>query len=264
MEIVSRISEAEVVAEFLKAEFYHCEYDSDRQRFDSIVHNPDLTDAGENAIRLALLFRRRGAMWRELPEDTQWCEIELEPEEIERVNVFPRARWRRISGGNFQAVNVAERIRRQMQRGKSSEWLAKISVMKMLLQSNVLKGTAVLIGVDGNHPVTLLDGNHRLVASLLLPREIMLPRLRMVCGFSPKMETCCWYKTNWTNVLHYTRNRIRHFRSRDVDYSQLALQMLPKSAPGSLRKPKAASEVEAVAPTATSHGSAEVEVPPRD
>jgi hypothetical protein len=225
MKKLFRTTEAEVLSEFLKAEFYHEEYDGDRQKFEAIVFSPNLADETENAIRRALLFRRRGPMLRELPEDIQWWEIELEPEELDRINVFPRAQWRRISDGNFQALHVAERIRGHLDDGKSSELLAKIHILRASMQIEGPKSTVVLIGIDEEHPVTLLEGNHRFVSSLLLPRELMMRRLRLVCGFSPKMEKCCWYKTDLANLFNYTKNRIKHFWSRDADVSRLALQV---------------------------------------
>ena len=85
------------------------------------------------------------------------------------------------------------------------------------------KSTVVLIGVDEDHQVTLLEGNHRFVSCLLLPRELTLRRLRLMCGFSPRMERCCWYKTDLTNLFNYTKNRIKHFWSRDADLSELVL-----------------------------------------
>jgi hypothetical protein len=224
MKKLLRVTEAEVLAAFLKAEFYHPEYEGDRRKFEDIVHNPNLADENENALRRALLYRRRGPMLRELPEDTQWWEIELEPEELDRINVFPRAQWRRVSDGNFQALHVAERIRGQLDDGKSSELLAKIHILRTNMQAEGPKSTVVLIGVDEEHPVTLLEGNHRFVSALLLPREIMQRRLRLVCGFSPNMEKCCWYKTDLSNLFNYTKNRIKHFWSRDADLSRLVLQ----------------------------------------
>lgn len=221
MKKLLRVTEAEVLAEFLRAEFYRPEYDSDRQRFEAFVYNPNLADEDENAIRRALLYRRRGPMLRELPDDTQWWEIEMDPEELERINVFPRAQWRRISDGNFQALHVAERIRGQLDDGKSSELLAKIHILRTNMQMEGPKSTVVLIGVDEEHPVTLLEGNHRFVSALLLPREVMLRRIRLACGFSQKMERCCWYKTDLSNLFSYTKNRIKHFWSKDADVSRL-------------------------------------------
>lgn len=221
MKKLLRVTEAEVLAEFLKAEFYRQEYDCDRQKFEDVVFNPNLGDENENALRRALLYRRRGAMLRELPEDTQWWEIALEPEELDRINVFPRAQWRRISDGNFQALHVAQRIRGQLDDGKSSELLAKIHVLRTNMQVDGPKSTVVLIGIDKEHPLTLLEGNHRFVSALLLPRDLMLRRLRLVCGFSPRMAKCCWYKTDLANLFNYTKNRIKHFWSKD-DVSRLA------------------------------------------
>lgn len=224
MKKLLRVTEAEVLAEFLKAEFYRPEFDSDRQKFETIVYEPNLGDEDENAVRRALLYRRRGPMLRELPGDTQWWEMEMNEEELERINVFPRAQWRRISDGNFQAMHVAERIRCELDDGKSSELLAKIHILRTNMQIDGPKSTVVLIGIDEGHPVTLLEGNHRFVSALLLPREIMPRRLRLVCGFSPNMERCCWYKTDLPNLFNYTKNRIKHFWSRDADVSRLALK----------------------------------------
>ncbi|HKD13951.1 MAG TPA: hypothetical protein VKE71_05325 [Candidatus Angelobacter sp.] len=217
-----RITEDEVIAEFLKAEFYHAEYDRDRNKFEALVHAPDLAHSAENAIRRALLFRRREHMWRELPADAQWWEIELEPQELHRINVFPRAQWRRLSDGNFQALHVAERIRVQLDDGKSSVLLAKIHILRSAMQVDGPKSTVLLIGIDEDHPLTLLEGNHRFVSSLLLPDDVRLRRLRLVCGFSSQMERCCWYKTDLPNLFHYTKNRIKHLWSREADISRLA------------------------------------------
>jgi hypothetical protein len=225
MRKLNRITEAEVVAEFLKAEFYRPEYDRDRHKFESVVNAPNLANAAENTLRLALLFRRREHMWRELPPDTQWWETEFEPLELAMVNVFPRAQWRRISDGNFQAMHVAQRIRRQLDEGKSSVLLAKIQMLRSKMQIEGPKSTILMIGIDDNHSVTLLEGNHRFIASLLLPYQAMLRRLRLVCGFSPQMEKCCWYKTDVTNLLHYTKNRIKHLWSKEADLTRLVLQL---------------------------------------
>lgn len=225
MRKLNRITEAEVMAEFLKAEFYRPEYDRDRQKFEAVVHAPNLAHDGENALRRALLFRRREHLWREVPSDTQWWEAEFEPLELASVNVFPRAQWRRISDGNFQALHVAQRIRRQLEEGRSSVLLAKIQTLRAAMQVEGPKSTILLIGIDETHPVTLLEGNHRFISSLLLPYEVMLRRLRMVCGFSEQMEKCCWYKTDVTNLFNYTKNRIKHLWSREADLTRLVLQI---------------------------------------
>jgi hypothetical protein len=225
MKRLCRVTEAEVIAEFLKGEFYHAEFDRDRMFFEALVFDPHLADPAENNLRRALLFRRRATMWRELPADTQWWEIELEPEDLERVNVFPRAQWRSIAHGNFRALHVAELVHRQFDPSKPGDLAAKIHSLRTLMRGDGPRSTILLIGVDERCPATLLEGNHRFVASLLLPREVMLRRLRVMCGFSPAMERCCWYKTTVPNLVRYLKNRIKHSWGREAD----AKSMLPQT-----------------------------------
>src|SRR5215467_3900675 len=141
MRKLRRLTEAEVIADFLRGEFFHKEYDDDRERFASLVEHPDLTNATENEIRRVLLFRRRDTMWWELPEDRQWWEIEFEPEDVEQVSVFPRAQWRKIARGNFKALDVAERIR-QLKDSDSDEFLSKIAAIGSRLTTDVREDLA--------------------------------------------------------------------------------------------------------------------------
>ena len=106
-----RVTEAQVIAEFLKNEFYQKEYDKDRREFESIVLNPDITDDAQNIVRRALLYRRRGHMLREIPTDTVWQEAEIDAEDLKRIRVFPRAHWRKISDGSFLLSEIVRRIR---------------------------------------------------------------------------------------------------------------------------------------------------------
>lgn len=220
MKKLCRISEEEVISEFLKAEFYQLEYDRDRTLFETVVYDPNLADPSENALRRALLFRRRATMWRELPRDTQWWEVELRPEESERVNVFPRAQWRTVARGDFNAVRVALRLRGEFNGRNPSRLALKIQALSSLMQHEGPRSTVLFIGVDENRPITLLEGNHRFVAALLLPREAMFHRIRLICGFSPQMERCCWYKTSLPSLAHYLKNRIKHYKNRDADVSR--------------------------------------------
>ena len=101
LSIVRALNEHEVIAEFLRSEFHHPEFEEYRQEFGRLVRKPDLRSQRENALRRALLFLRRGAMWRELPEDTQWFQVELRRGDLTRIRFFPRAQWRRVAEGSF-------------------------------------------------------------------------------------------------------------------------------------------------------------------
>jgi len=67
----------------------------------------------------------------------------------------------------------------------------------------------ILIGVTENEPLTILDGNHRLVGSILATPS-GLGKVRFLCGLSPRMTECCWYKTNFVTLLRYARNVLGH------------------------------------------------------
>ncbi|HEX5435323.1 MAG TPA: hypothetical protein VFY05_13880 [Candidatus Angelobacter sp.] len=220
MKKTCRMTEEEVISEFLKSEFYQVEYDCDRALFENVVYEPDLSNPEENALRRALLFRRRGTMWRELPRDIEWWEIDFKPEEASRVKVFPRAQWRTVAQGNFNAIHIAERMRILCKNQDRRPFVLKVLGLCSLMQREGPRSTILLIGVDENRSVTLLEGNHRFIASLLLPRELMLNRLRLVCGFSPRMERCCWYKTSFASLAHYLKNRIQYFQNREADVSR--------------------------------------------
>jgi len=220
MRKLRRLTEAEVIAEFLRGEFFHKEYDADRERFTSLVEHPNLTDATENEIRRILLFRRRDTMWWELPEDRQWWEIEFEPEDVEQVSVFPRAHWRKIARGNFKALDVAARIR-QLKGLEPNEFVKKISDICSKLSSDLPQGMVIFLGIDEQRPVTLLEGNHRFVAALLAGGPQHLGHARMVAVFSPEMEKCCWYKTSLRTLTRCLKNRIQHHWDRDTDMARL-------------------------------------------
>jgi hypothetical protein len=77
----------------------------------------------------------------------------------------------------------------------------------------------VLIGLNETEPLTILDGNHRFVAAVL---EGKIDRLRFVCGLSPKMTRCCWYRTNLLSLMSYGKNLLQHLaRHPEADLKRL-------------------------------------------
>ena len=206
-----RVMEEEaVVAEFLKNEFYHEEFDGYREELQQMVFNPDLTNREENALRRALLFLRRGAMWRELPSDTTWFEVELTIEDLARIRVFPRAPWRRVAQGSFGLNETVERIRTDQGNCFDDDFLSKLQRLRPLVHSNLVNPTVLLIGTNKDAPLTILEGNHRLAAAMLIAPPVALKRLRFICGFSPRMSECCWYQTNVITLWRYAKNLVKY------------------------------------------------------
>ena len=209
--LMRRVSEDEVIAEFLKSDLRCAEYREYLETMHEIVLRPHFEDERENAKRRALLYLRHLALWKELPSDTEWFEVELNEADLRSIRVFPRAQWRKLADGNFSISKIAEGMRTR-QHALDPAFLAKIAAIRdLLIQDDSMFAAVILIGVSENEPLTVLDGNHRLTAAMLAsPR--MLKRLRFVCGLSPGMMECCWYNTNLGTLLHYGRNMLTHAR----------------------------------------------------
>jgi hypothetical protein len=205
------LPEEEVMAEFLKSEFHHPEFDDYRSEFEYLVKNPNLNSSRENAVRQALLFLRRGPMWRELPRDTKWYEVELSVPDLERIRFFPRAQWRRAAQGSFYLKDVVERMRPHLEQPSDDEFFRKLRLLSSSVEKNLINSTVLLIGIDNTSPLTILDGNHRMAAALLSEHISSLDQFHFVCGFSPEMVRCCWYYTNVNTLLRYLKNLVRYF-----------------------------------------------------
>ena len=203
--IVREIPEDAVISEFLKSDFHCPEYRGYQEEMRGIVFQPCLTDADENAKRRALLFIRHHALWKEIPRGTTWYEVELNQSKMNGIRVFPRAQWRRLTSGDFSITDVVAHIRRRRS-ALDEAFVAKIdAIAGRLSREEQGLGAAILIGLSEDEPVTVLDGNHRLVAAVL-SSPTRLERLRYVCGLSPHMTDCCWYNTNLSTLFRYGVN----------------------------------------------------------
>jgi hypothetical protein len=231
MKKLQRITEAEVINDFLKNEFYQGEFHRDRDRFEPLVLDADTTNEADNAIRRALLFRRRGHMWRELPPDTQWWQIEVEKEDLSKIRVFPRAQWRKVSAGSFLLSDIVQRIKTQRFRGQTRDFVAKIQSLSYRLRVSKDDSSVMLIGIDEAHPLTILEGNHRLTAALLASPALLQQRFTIFCGLSPRMAESCWYQTNLSNLWRYAKNRARNFMyDKDADVELVEKEILKATA----------------------------------
>jgi O-antigen/teichoic acid export membrane protein len=206
--VIRRVSEDEVIAEFLKSDFENAAFEDYQDSLRELVTKPRLDDPSENAKRRALLFIRHFPLWRELPKGTEWYEVEIKPSDLDQIRVFPRALWRKLARGNFTLTAVIERIRAY--RGHDlavKTFLAKIASLREWLHQDNAEGAVLLIGLNESEPLTILDGNHRLVAASMSSPEAMR-KLRFMCGLSPRMTECCWYETNFSTLCRYGANRL--------------------------------------------------------
>src|SRR5215472_14552915 len=208
---IRRIPEDEVIAQFLQGEFYQNEFRRYRDSFGAVVSRPDLKDPYENALRRALLFRRRGLLWRQLPTDTEWWEVELSAEDLRRVRVFARRQWLRYGAPGFSFPATVERIRSRIASHSQDPFIAKLRSLSEEIEQNVEYSSVILIAIDESTPMTILEGNHRMTAAALVSPETAHQRFRFICGFSPHMAECCWYRTDVSTLWKYGVNTIAYY-----------------------------------------------------
>jgi len=208
--VIRRVSEDEVIAGFLKSDFDNPAFAEFQDVLQTLVITPDFNNAAENAKRRALLFIRHASLWRELPKGTEWCEVEIREEDLSQIRVFPRAQWRKIARGNLAVTVVAERMPTFRSRSAVGDaFRSKIVATGNWLGQNPNPGAVLLIGQSESEPVTILDGNHRMLAAMLTsPGTIQ--KFRFLCGFSPRMTECCWYTTNVATLFRYGTNMLTH------------------------------------------------------
>jgi O-antigen/teichoic acid export membrane protein len=230
---VRKIDENEVVSEFLRGEFnQHHEFLDYRKPFAHLVANPNLRDERENGFRRALLDRRRGRLWRELPSDTEWWEVELTFQDVQRTRVFARNQWLRYGCRGFSLLDVATRIRTRILTDAQDAFITKLKSLSIEVAEDVKFSSVILIAIDEKSPMTIIEGNHRMTAAALVSPETVHQRFRYLCGFSPRMEQCCWYQTNPSTLFRYARNGFSYhltYRKKMAEILEQAKSSFPHS-----------------------------------
>ncbi len=219
--LIRCVSEDEVIAEFLKSDFNSPEFRVYQDRLRDVVSTPNLDNADDNAMRRALFNIRHLALWNEIPIGTDWYEVEIDEADFSQIRAFPRAQWRKLARGNFSVSGIAEAIRTS-QHLVDAPFLTKMAAIgAQLMQDEPGFRPVILIGLSESEPLTVLDGNHRLVSAIMAAPNC-LSKLRFLCGLSPRMRECCWYNTNFLTLIRYGRNMLAClFRSPESELARL-------------------------------------------
>ncbi len=209
LRLICRVSEDVAIAEFLKSDFNGPAFREYHRSLANIVKSPNFEDPQENAKRRALLFLRHLYLWREIPADTEWYEAEISTEDLANIRMFPRAQWRKVANGRFSTLAIAEGIKKRQDQ-LDTQFVSKIdAISRRFDQEDPELGAVLMIGVSESDPVTVIDGNHRLMAAMMNSPQA-LRKLRFICGLSPRMTECCWYRTNLMTLFRYAKNVLTH------------------------------------------------------
>jgi O-antigen/teichoic acid export membrane protein len=234
------VDENVVIAEFLRGEFYQGEFTGYRKRFTELVNRPDFSNQRENTLRRALLYRRRGRLWRELPADTEWWEVELTPTDVQRMRVFPRNQWLRYGVPDFLLSETAERIRGRILSNSNDAFIDKLRSLSLEMKQDSVFSSVILITIDEATPITIIEGNHRMTAAWLGAPDEVHGRFRYLCGFSPRMAECCWYQTDISTLWRYAKNTVSYYlKHRRQIAAEISAGVLEETGGTETAKPQA-------------------------
>jgi hypothetical protein len=193
---VEAISEAEMIAIFLKTELFS---DRFRQKLERhiqeekidrrIIERPDWNNASENAIRRDLLGVYRGYeqnrdTFSGFPSDVRWERARISRQELERVQYINWDYWLELTDGTRMAIDGA----RNVLAGKvvydvSSDGLMS---MAMALRQGAQFPPLILVAKDTKSHLVVLEGHARLTAYLIAP-ECIPAELEVILGYSERM-----------------------------------------------------------------------------
>ena len=106
-----RVSENEVIAEFLKSDFMPRHSANTRKVCVTLLPIPISVIPVTMPSAAPCSYIRHRSLWKEIPQGTEWYEAEIGEEDTSRFRVFPRAQWRKLASGNFSITNVLEGMR---------------------------------------------------------------------------------------------------------------------------------------------------------
>jgi hypothetical protein len=184
MRLLRAVSEAEVVAEFLRAEWDSPRFGTQLQALTtdpSLVTSPRLDDETANDERAQLLDAHRGWLRREglfygLPLHIHWFAAEFGREELLEILYIDWSWWLALSGGTRRPHDAARLIRTR----RDSEALA--------WYEPILRAPTRLIAVTDPERtrVVVMEGHARLTAYALYPERVA-DAVEVLLGVAPDM-----------------------------------------------------------------------------
>jgi hypothetical protein len=107
--------------------------------------------------------------------------------------------------------DLARSIRQRMVPADVAEDVTAIQAIAYHLRLQPDSSSVMLIGVGDQQPLTILEGNHRILAAALISDET-ITEFTTYAGISPSMTECLWYQKSAENMFRYACRRLCDFR----------------------------------------------------
>lgn len=175
MQFLEKSSEAEMVAEWLKAELWSARFGKPLKKLlrrfkqgQKLINQPQLTNKRENLLRQKILFTYRKDVLRGFPQKILWQKVTLNLSDLKKIKYLNQDY---LSERTSKSKLIKQAARHVAKHG----WFPKM----------------ILIATQPGAPVTVLEGHLRLTAYLMEPEAIpnkLIAFIGYSNGFSVKMK----------------------------------------------------------------------------
>lgn len=200
--LIAAVTEAEVIAEFLRAEIDSPRFGPRvRARLEAdgweaaVIERPDTSIESDNRYRSALLHGYRGVggsapLLEGLPESMAWTRVALTPSELGNVRYIDYPYWNVLSDGTRSPAHAAERIRAGVTAlGRPNDAFHAVSAR---VCAGELLGTPILVAPDDESPLVILEGHTRITGMLIRP-ECLPAALEALVGRASGVRDWMYY-----------------------------------------------------------------------
>ncbi len=194
MQIIEKITEAEIVAIFLRTEIASLRFgenilrilernDVDRK----IIDEPNVDDNAENGCRAALLgefrgYRRDEEIFQGFPDDVRWHRVLLDRQDLLKIRYMNYSYWNDLSNGSRRTADAAKRIiAGEIERADGFRAAAEA------VKSGAVFDEVILVAENEQSDLIILEGHLRMTA-YLMSFDYLPSKLSAIVGYSEKMN----------------------------------------------------------------------------
>lgn len=190
MQPAGKSSEAEMVAEWLKAELWSKRFGKPIKktlcRFkqgQKLITTPDLKNKQENLLRKKILFTYRKEMLNDFPKKITWEKASLNLADLKKIKYINYDYWVNLSTDSRLAKEAVKNIQKGVRIFNQSNQPFLQATRYLTNRGYFPK--MILIATHPNAPVVVLEGHLRLTAYLMEPTFIP-KKLEVIIGYSPE------------------------------------------------------------------------------
>lgn len=199
MKMMRDSSEAEMVFEFLRTEFYSDRFSEQLKKAlnslsidDQILLSANLENKEENALRKELLGEFRGygrnqELFKNFPSQIEWSICSFSKDDLEKIKYIDYSYWNELSAGTRSPLTAAKAVREGITiYGQSTEGF--LNAAKYLENGGRFQNM-IFLTADFNNFI-IVEGHLRMTAYALTPNHF--DNIRCIVGKCSQSDFDAW------------------------------------------------------------------------